>query len=109
MSPRLDFLTLPLLVGWVAVAHAAPLSFEQAISLAQQESPALRADTAEIRAAQLSVIPAGEQPDPKIALGIDTYPLSGMGRWTRHGERSEERGVGKEGVRTCRSRWARYH
>lgn len=86
MSPRLDFLTLPLLVGWVAVAHAAPLSFEQAISLAQQQSPALRADTAQIRAAQLSVIPAGEQPDPKIALGIDNYPVSGMGRWTMNGE-----------------------
>src|SRR3546814_17962829 len=30
-------------------------------------------------------------------------------RWTKAGIRSEERRVGKECVRTCRSRWSPYH
>src|SRR3546814_15676156 len=42
-----------------------------------------------------------------ISAGIGFIALSGVA--VLHGVRSEERRVGKECVRTCRSRWSRYH
>lgn len=56
---------------------AAPLSFDEALALAQREAPVLAASAAKVDAARLSVVPAGELPDPKLTIGIDNYPISG--------------------------------
>src|SRR3546814_18224101 len=52
--------------------------------------------------------------DPKLgAFDEFYYIIEGRGKMTIDGEsvfvRSEERRVGKECVRTCRSRWSTYH
>src|SRR3546814_16678410 len=47
-----------------------------------------------------------------LAGGVDYLPelrASGLVRYTRSAGRSEERRVGKESVRTCRTRWAPVH
>ncbi|MBA3669431.1 MAG: TolC family protein [Sphingomonas sp.] len=58
-------------------ARADPLTFEEAISRAQANAPSLRAralgDTAS-RAAQSA---AGALPDPKLSLGVESFPISG--------------------------------
>jgi outer membrane protein TolC len=64
-----------------AVAHAA-ISFEAALKRALQESPMLAASAARIDAARSAAIPAGELPDPKLALGIDNLPLDGPDRFS---------------------------
>lgn len=56
---------------------AAPLTLAQALQQAVQVSPALAARRANINAAQQAAIPAAELPDPKLAIGIDNFPISG--------------------------------
>lgn len=65
------------LAVFAPMAGAAPLSLDEALALAQREAPNLAASTAKVDAARQSVVPAGELPDPKLALGIDNYPISG--------------------------------
>lgn len=69
------------LAGLADLVHAAPLSFTAALDLAERQSPSLAANAAQIRAAQAAAIPAGALPDPKLFVGIDNYPVSGMDRW----------------------------
>src|SRR3546814_14214023 len=45
----------------------------------------------------------------KAGAAIDLPSSTGMCRQRPRLRRSEERRVGKEGVRTCRSRWSPYH
>jgi outer membrane protein TolC len=61
------------------LAHAAPLSFNAALDIAERQSN-LASNRAQIAAAQSSAIPAGALPDPKIFAGIDNYPVSGPDR-----------------------------
>ena len=58
-------------------AHAAPLTYQAALQLADQTSPSLQARTADVRAARSSAIAAGRLPDPKLAFGVDGFPVSG--------------------------------
>jgi outer membrane protein TolC len=58
-------------------ACAAPLTLEQALQQAVQSYPALAAQQARMDAARYAIIPAAELPDPKLAFGIDNYPISG--------------------------------
>src|SRR3546814_8799718 len=51
---------------------------------------------------------AVDQHDPLVALGHARQELLDHEGFGPH-LRSEERRVGKEGVRTCRSRWSPYH
>lgn len=67
--------------GLAGVVHAAPLSFNTALDLAERLSSSLFANAAEISAAQSSIMPAGALPDPKLFAGIDNYPVSGVDRW----------------------------
>src|SRR3546814_12221533 len=48
------------------------------------------------------VVEGGNVPLDVLATNIDDYIPGSKGR-------SEERRVGQEGVRTCRSRWSPYH
>lgn len=70
------------LSGLAATAQAAPLSFEQALTLALHENPALAASAAKTDAARQAAIPAGALPDPKLALGIDNLPIDGTDRFS---------------------------
>ena len=58
-------------------AHAAPLTYEAALKLADDTAPSLQAKAADVRAARSSAIAAGRLPDPKLALGVEGFPISG--------------------------------
>lgn len=58
-------------------ARAAPLTLEQALRQAVQSYPALAAQQARMDAARYALIPAAELPDPRLAFGIDNFPVSG--------------------------------
>ncbi len=61
---------------------AEPLSFEAALEAALREAPSLQAEAAQIESARQAAIPAGELPDPKLALGIDNLPITGDDRFS---------------------------
>jgi cobalt-zinc-cadmium efflux system outer membrane protein len=77
------FLTTTLLLATPALA--APLSFDQAMSRALQETPGLKARGLQVDAARSQSIAAGQLPDPKLTLGFDNFPISGppAGRFDR--------------------------
>ncbi len=75
MFYKILLLALPL--GLASHAHSAPLSFANALELAEQHSPALAAQTAGIAAAHSMTRPAGTLPDPKLLLGVENVPVSG--------------------------------
>ena len=64
-----------LLAGLSTLSHA--LTFEEALRLAQAKAPQLKAREENVVAAQSNAVPAGELPDPKLALGVDNLPING--------------------------------
>jgi len=71
-------LMLPMaLVFITCAADAAPLSLNTALAIAEQNSPELTANSAQIDAAQSASIPAGSLPNPKIYAGLDNFPVTG--------------------------------
>lgn len=58
-------------------AQAAPLTFGQALALADQTAPSLAARSADIDAARAQAVAAGRLPDPRLRLGLDNFPISG--------------------------------
>jgi len=58
-------------------AHAAPLTYPAALKLAEESAPSLEARADDLKAARSAAIAAGQLPDPKLALGIDGFPISG--------------------------------
>lgn len=80
MSPlkpfqRQHMVTAMLLAGFSTFSHA--LTFDEALRLAQAKAPQLKAREENVAAAQSNSVPAGELPDPKLALGIDNLPVNG--------------------------------
>ncbi len=65
------------LVFTTCAADAAPLSLNTALTIAEQNSPELTANSAQIDAAQSASIPAGALPNPKIYAGLDNFPVTG--------------------------------
>ncbi|EIU4991399.1 TolC family protein [Pseudomonas aeruginosa] len=59
---------------------AAALTLDEALRLAEREAPSLAAQAANQDAAMQAAIPAGELPDPKLALGIQNFPIEGDAR-----------------------------
>lgn len=59
-----------------------PLTFAEALALAQRESPGLAAQRHALGAAEAAVVPASQLPDPKLILGIDNLPVDGSDRWS---------------------------
>ncbi len=80
--PRLPGLLLAAFVGLSSNAFAQSLTFQKALTTALQETPALRANAAQVDAARSSLAPAGQLPDPKLALGIDNLPVQGADRYS---------------------------
>lgn len=64
-------------VLFVSAARAEPLTFDQAIARAHNNAPSLRADALGIDATIAARQAAGSLPDPKLSLGIDSFPISG--------------------------------
>ncbi|MDE2598405.1 MAG: TolC family protein [Rhodocyclaceae bacterium] len=75
-------LLLAVLLGLASSAFAQSLTFQKALATAVSDTPALRANAAQVDAARYSVTPAGELPDPKLALGIDNLPIQGQDRYS---------------------------
>ncbi|MBH9577065.1 TolC family protein [Inhella proteolytica] len=65
-----------------AAQAAAPLSFQQALDLAEREAPTLALTTARIEASRQAARSAGELPDPKLSLGIENLPIAGPERYS---------------------------
>ncbi|MHB1369853.1 MAG: TolC family protein [Pseudomonadaceae bacterium] len=63
-------------------AAASALSFDEALALAQQQAPSLQAEAAKLQAARSDAVPAGELPDPKLLLGVQSVPIEGNDRWS---------------------------
>ena len=61
-------------------AHA--LSFAEALDLAEQHSPRITAQRLQIDAASSTLKAAGTLPDPKLSVGIENFPISGMDRFS---------------------------
>jgi outer membrane protein TolC len=72
---------LPLIVailGTLSInVSATDLSFTDALKLALENAPVLVANQAQIESARQAAIPAGELPDPQLALGVDNLPIQG--------------------------------
>ena len=58
-------------------AHATTLTYQAALSLAAETAPGLQARAADVRAARSSAIAAGRLPDPRLAFGVEGFPVSG--------------------------------
>lgn len=61
---------------------ASALTFNDALRIADQQAPSLQAETAKLQAARSDAIPAGELPDPKLLLGVQSVPIEGSERWS---------------------------
>lgn len=61
------------------VAYA--LDFAEARLIAEQQSPRISAQQLQVNVAESVQKAAGSLPDPKLSLGIENYPISGMDRW----------------------------
>ncbi|MDZ5455712.1 MULTISPECIES: TolC family protein [Azohydromonas] len=83
-QPRLRRLaaacTLALVALHAPIAFAA-LSFTEAVDLARQVSPALRAQQAATAGAQAAEPAAAALPDPRLSVGVENLPVTGMDRW----------------------------
>lgn len=60
-----------------ASVSAGPLTFGDAIKRASDDAPSARAGRLGIDAARSAARAAGALPDPRLALGIDNFPVSG--------------------------------
>lgn len=68
-------------IGIVPMAWADPITFNEALARASADSPSVAAQTSALKAASLLVKPAGQLPDPQVALGIDNLPVTGIDRF----------------------------
>lgn len=62
--------------------QAAALSFEQALHLSTQGAPTLAASQAKVDWVRTAAISAGELPDPKLAVGVENFPIGGPDRYS---------------------------
>ena len=63
-------------------AHAAPLTLDDALRLAQERSRQLPAQQASAAAAREMAIAAGRRPDPTLKAGINNLPINGPDRFS---------------------------
>jgi len=70
------FLLLTSATLLAGAVQAAPLTFDAALKLARS-APSLQAKGADVTAARSSAIAAGRLPDPRLAVGLGNFPISG--------------------------------
>jgi outer membrane protein TolC len=71
------FLCLPLLAAIPGLAFAGPLTFDAALRRARQDAPSIKAKALGADAARSARGAAGSLPDPTLAVGVDSFPISG--------------------------------
>jgi outer membrane protein TolC len=71
------FLFAPLLAAIPSLAFAGPLTFGAALRQAQTTAPSLKARSLGTDAARSARSAAGALPDPTLAVGVDSFPISG--------------------------------
>lgn len=64
-------------VALPSAAFAGPLTFDDALAKAKATAPSVKAKSLSADATRSARIAAGQLPDPKLALGIDSFPISG--------------------------------
>jgi outer membrane protein TolC len=69
-------------VGLWPTAWADPVTFADAVARASVDAPLVVARRAGLEAAQLSIKPAGELPDPQLALGVENLPVTGADQFS---------------------------
>ena len=86
------------LLSLSGAAYADALSFNDALSLAVRETPALTANAAQVDVARAAAIPAGELPDPKLLLAVDNLPINTDDRFslTRDSQTARRIGIMQE-------------
>jgi outer membrane protein TolC len=70
-------LLAPLLVALPGTAFAGPLTYDAALRQAQSAAPSIKARVLGVDAARSARAGAGSLPDPTLALGFDSFPVSG--------------------------------
>ena len=84
-----------LVLLWIpACAGMTPLSLDEALRLAESRSAQLAAQKASAEAAAALIIPAGQQPDPKLIAGIENLPVDGGNAWSLTADMMTMRKVG---------------
>ena len=63
-------------------ARGAPLTFEEALRLAQERSRQLPAQEASAAASREMAVAAGQRPDPVLKTGLNSLPVSGPDRFS---------------------------
>lgn len=78
-TARIALIGAALIVGALVASpvHAGPLTFDQAVARAQANAPSLRAGALGVEASVAARKAAGSLPDPRLSLGIDSFPISG--------------------------------
>ncbi|KAF1029045.1 MAG: hypothetical protein GAK37_01931 [Pseudomonas sp.] len=79
-------------LAWPALASA--LTLDEALRLAQNNAPSLAAESAKLQAATQAAIPAGELPDPKLLVGLQSFPINGPNRGTLDGDDMTQQMIG---------------
>lgn len=65
------------LIATAMGAKAAPLDLSETLALAQSQAPSLAARRHDLASAKAASIAAGRLPDPKLRVGLDSFPISG--------------------------------
>ncbi len=79
---RLALLSGLCLLARLPQACADGLTFDDALALAVRDNPQVLAARSRIEAAELGVVSAGELPDPRLALGVENFPVAGPDRYS---------------------------
>jgi cobalt-zinc-cadmium efflux system outer membrane protein len=77
MSPVFRWASCLAAAAIASPASAAPLTFADALRAAGTTAPSLEARALEVQASRSAARAAGALPDPKLAFGIDNFPVSG--------------------------------
>jgi cobalt-zinc-cadmium efflux system outer membrane protein len=65
------------LIAMAIGAKSAPLGLPETLALAQAQAPSLAARRHDLAAAKSVSVAAGRLPDPKLRVGLDSFPISG--------------------------------
>ena len=79
---RLSILSIALAGSMFAASRTYALSFAEAREIAEQQSPRVSAQRLQIDAVESAQKAAGTLPDPKLSVGMENFPISGMDRWS---------------------------
>ena len=65
------------MLAWVSPAKAEPLTFDGALARARAKAPSIEAERLGIDASRAARRGTGGLPDPKLFVGVDSFPISG--------------------------------